>query len=143
MTLLFSTYLKYDISSSFDSIVTFLSIVLGFTITALSIIATSPFSKELYNIEDPKDNSKTLLHQLVYKFRVTTITSILTIVTILIYSFIKPILCNSMVLGSIEICVKSFLNGLISYLIIIAIWRFIALFLLFSKFVIQSAKRQS
>lgn len=65
---LLSTYLHFDNSATFGHILTFLSITTGFTITALSIIATSNFSKDLYKKEAPDDNSKSLLHQLVGKF---------------------------------------------------------------------------
>jgi uncharacterized protein YebE (UPF0316 family) len=54
--LLFSIKLNLNLKA-FDAIATFLSITTGFTITALSIIATSPFSKNLYNQESKKDNS--------------------------------------------------------------------------------------
>ena len=51
--LLFAIKLNLNIKA-FDVIATFLSITTGFTITALSIIATSPFSKNLYNQESKK-----------------------------------------------------------------------------------------
>ena len=44
--ILFSTMWNFENSSAFDTIATFLSITIGFTITALSIIANSSFSKE-------------------------------------------------------------------------------------------------
>lgn len=60
---------------AFSDIVTFISIATGFSITSLSIIATSTFSKNLYQKEDSKDRSKTLLHVLVGNFKNSIFTS--------------------------------------------------------------------
>jgi len=43
--LLFSTVWNFDNATAFEMISTFLSITIGFTITALSIIATTSFYK--------------------------------------------------------------------------------------------------
>ena len=84
---IFATYLHFDNSKTFENILTFMSVTIGFSITALSIIATSSFAKDLYKQEAPKDNSKTLLHQLVGKFSNATIAFTTAITLILIYSF--------------------------------------------------------
>tara|TARA_Y100000385_G_scaffold142830_1_gene148145 strand:+ start:1771 stop:2034 length:264 start_codon:yes stop_codon:yes gene_type:complete len=49
---------NFNNDKAFGIISDFLAIMTGFTITALSIIATSKFSSELYGIEDEKDNYK-------------------------------------------------------------------------------------
>lgn len=139
---LFATYLDFDNSKTFENILTFLSVTIGFTITALSIIATSSFAKDLYKQEAPKDNSKTLLHQLVGKFANATIAFATAITLILIYSFIEPIKVTCFEFWNTKISIKSILSGAIWYLSFLSIWFFIDLIKLFSKFVIQSAKRQ-
>ncbi|MEN9548620.1 MAG: hypothetical protein RIR12_1211 [Bacteroidota bacterium] len=139
---LFATYLHFDNSKTFENILTFLSVTIGFSITALSIIATSSFAKDLYKQEAPKDNSKTLLHQLVGKFSNATIAFALAITLILIYSFIEPIELKSFEFWQTKVSLKSILSGIIWYLTFLSIWLFIDLIKLFAKFVIQSAKRQ-
>lgn len=139
---LLSTYLHFENSSTFAHILTFLSVTTGFTITALSIIATSSFSKDLYKNEAPNDNSKTLLHQLVGKFEKSTLTFATAITLILIFSFIEPIELRNYKFWNTQISIKSILSSVIWFLTFLAIWFFIDLLKMFTKFVIQSAKRQ-
>lgn len=89
--ILLSTWFNFDNTQTFSHVLTFLSVTTGFTITALSIIATSDFSKVLYKKESVNDNSKTLLHELVNKFEKSTLTFTTVIILILIFSFIEPI----------------------------------------------------
>jgi hypothetical protein len=139
---LLSTYFHFDNSSKFADILTFLSITTGFTITALSIIATSSFSKNLYKNEAPNDNSKTLLHQLVGKFEKSTLTFATAITLILVFSFIEPIELKSYKFWDTQISIKSILSSIIWFLTFLSIWFFMGLLKMFTKFVIQSAKRQ-
>ncbi|WP_157972097.1 hypothetical protein [Pleomorphovibrio marinus] len=139
---LLSTYLHFDNSVTFGHILTFLSVTTGFTITALSIIATSNFSKDLYKKEAPDDNSKSLLHQLVGKFEKSTLTFASAIFLILIYSLIEPAQIKEWSLLNTSISFKTLLSGLIWFLTFWSIWLFLDLLKMFSKFVIQSAKRQ-
>ena len=78
-----------DTHDAFPNIVTFISINIGFCITALSIISNSSFSKKLYDIEDSKDNSKTLLHILINKFKEAMVLFIITVACVLIYYFLE------------------------------------------------------
>ncbi len=139
---LLSTYLHFDNSATFGHILTFLSVTIGFTITALSIIATSNFSKDLYKKEAPDDNSKSLLHQLVGKFEISTLTFASAIILILIYSLIEPATIKEYSFFNTTISFKTILSGLIWFLTFWSIWLFLDLVKMFSKFVIQSAKRQ-
>lgn len=139
---LLSTYLHFDNSATFGHILTFLSITTGFTITALSIISTSNFSKDLYKKEAPNDNSKSLLHQLVGKFEKSTLTFSSAIILILIYSLIEPATIKEYSFFKTVISFKTILSGLIWFLTFWSIWLFLELIKMFSKFVIQSAKRQ-
>jgi len=101
MILLFSTVWNFENDNAFDTIATLLSITTGFTITALSIIATSSFSKYLYSLEDAENNSKTLLHNLIGKFKTSTIIFIVTIGLILIFKFIASP-------SNVLFCIKSY-----------------------------------
>lgn len=138
-----STYLYLDKSDlAFGHIITFLSIITGFCITALSIISTSNFAKELYKLEDPKDNSKTLLHNLTDTFKTCILSSSIAIVLILVTFYFSNIdFCKFEFLRTF-ISIKTFIVGGVWYFTIVSIIIFINLVFLFSKFVIQSAKRQ-
>lgn len=129
-------------NDAFGHIITFLAIIIGFCITALSIVATSNFAKDLYKQEDPKDNSKTLLHNLTDLFKSSIIISSITIVLILVFFYIGKLDFYSFGFCSTCISIKTIIVGSIWYLTIVSILQFIRLILLFSKFVIQSVKRQ-
>lgn len=137
-----STYLYLEKTDlAFGHIITFLSIITGFCITALSIIATSNFAKELYKIEDPKDNAKTLLHNLTNTFTNGILSSSITIVLILILYYLSSVCFYRIEFLRTSISAKTVITGTIWYFTIISIIIFIKLIFLFSKFVIQSAKR--
>ena len=136
---LLSTEWNYENSAALGSIASFLSITTGFTITALSIIATSPFSKNLYKLEDKADNSKTLLHVLVDKFKSATYIFITTISLILLYSFLDNLKWKLLEIFEYKITFPDCLKALVWYFTIISLWYFITLIKLFSKFVIRSS----
>ncbi len=143
LVLLFATYLNFDNSNAFESIVTFLSITTGFSITALSIIANSTFSKQLYSIEDDKDNSKTLLHTLVDQFLNSTIIFVLTIAMILLYFFLGKVGCwQTLVILKYDLSFPILLKAIIWYLTLLSFWKFIALLQIFTKYVIKSATKK-
>jgi hypothetical protein len=137
---LLSTIFYYENQHAFDSILIFLSITTGFSITALSIIATSKFSKELYENDSEEDNSLSLLHILVKKFEQSTITFVLTIILIIVYAFLDPIRISGLNIYGLELGLKPILSGTIWVFIVISFWHFLKLLNLFSKFVIRSAK---
>lgn len=140
LILLFSTVWNFDNKDAFDTIATFLSITIGFTITALSIIATSSFSKHLYSLEDDKDNSRTLLHILISEFKISTVIFICTIGLILIFQFFT--ISNNVLFyaKSYPISFNVLLKSIIGYMTIVSFIYFFRLFDKFSKFVLQSAK---
>jgi hypothetical protein len=138
---LFSTVWNFDNSTAFDTISTFLSITIGFTITALSIIGTSSFSKELYKLEDSTNNSKTLLHVLIDQFKISTLIFIATIGLILVYKFGSVSTETLFTLKKYPISFTIFLKSSIWYLTIVSFVTFIRLFNTFSKFVIKSATK--
>jgi len=141
--LIFSTKLNFENTGAFDTISTFLSISTGFSITALSIIATSSFSKNLYQLEDKKDNSKTLLHVLVNQFKLSALIFIVTIGLILLFKFI-PIKEDCIftdcifTIKSYKVSLDILLKSTIWYMTLISFYEFIKLFKTFSKFVIKS-----
>jgi len=141
---LFSTLWNFDNSNAFDTAATFLSITIGFTITALSIIATSSFSKELYKTEYEKDNSKTLLHVLIDLFKTSTFIFIATIGLILVYKFIPtPKTVEPMFfIKSYPMTLLILLKSTIWCVTIISFYFFIRLFETFARFVIKTATRK-
>lgn len=135
---LLNTIWYFDNDKAFNSILTFLSITTGFTITALSIIATSSFSKKLFQKESLKNNSKTLLHELVDLFKNSTVLFIVTIVLILFYQFLPS--CNKTLF---KICIynisyESLIKSTIWYSTILSFYNFINLLFTFSQFIIRS-----
>lgn len=128
-------------NKAFDVVATFLSITTGFTITALSIIATSPFSKNLYQQESKKNNSKTLLHELVDKFKISMILFIVTISFIIYLNLFKDnYVAKSITIFKNKTTTLEILKSSILYLSILSLISFILLFNTFSKFVIKSGK---
>lgn len=126
---------------AFDVVATFLSITTGFTITALSIIATSPFSKNLYDLESRKNNSKTLLHELVDKFKISMILFIVTISLIVVLNlYPEKYVDTKFVIIKSNISEIEILKSTILYSSILSLISFIRLFNTFSKFVIKSGK---
>ncbi|MFC6097935.1 hypothetical protein ACFPVY_14870 [Flavobacterium qiangtangense] len=126
---------------AFEVIATFLSITTGFTITALSIIATSPFSKNLYEQESKKDNSKTILHELVDKFKISMKMFIVTICFIILLNlFNENYVAKSFIIFEHTITTIDLLKSMILYLTIVSLISFITLFDTFSKFVVKSGK---
>lgn len=125
-------------SDVFVTIATFLSITIGFTITALSIIATSKFSKRLYEVESDKDNSKSLLHILVHSFKKSTIFFIATISLIIFLGLFPDKQEFYSYFLDREFEFLSILKIAILIFTLISLLSFIDLFFTFSKFVIKS-----
>lgn len=142
LLLMLMTKWNFDNSSAFDIISTFLSISTGFSITALSIIATSSFSQKLYRIESIKDNSKTLLHILIGRFKTTTVIFILTIGLILIYRFSPENFDTILTICIYPISLSVILKSVIWYLTLISFASFFGLFNVFIKFILKSATNQ-
>lgn len=137
-----STLWNFANDKAFETITIFLSITTGFTITALSIIATSKFSKQLYQIEDDTDNSRTLLHKLVRQIQFSSLIFVSTIGLILLYQFLPnaPEWSSFRFIGY-DLDLKIILNSTIWVMVIFAFYEFIKIFNMFSNFVIQAAKK--
>jgi len=130
---------NFNNDTAFGIISDFLAILTGFTITALSIIATSKFSSELYLIEDESDNSKTLLHILVSNFKKSSLTFIGTISLILIYKYFEGVNMEIFTIYSKSISIRTILKSLIWLMTLVSLIRFVFLINMFSKFVVKSA----
>jgi hypothetical protein len=142
LLVLLCTIWNFDNDDSFSSIVTFLSITTGFSTTALSIIAISNFSKSLYLIESKGNNSSTLLHELVSKFKTATLVFVFTIALILIYGFLPEQNNCLFWICSCKITFSVIMKGSIWYLTGLSFVLFFDMFITFSKFIIRSISQK-
>lgn len=67
-----------------NSLITFFSILFWFYITSLSIFVTSKYVSELYNIDDKDNPSQTLLHKLLFNYKIGLILILFTILYLLL-----------------------------------------------------------
>ena len=137
----FSTYLYFNISqNTLGIIATALSIMLGFTVTALSIIGTSKFSKELYRLET-ENNSQSMLHELINLFQRNMKIYIASIGAVITYSYFFD---NEIYLIDLENCkfsLNQILNGIVFTLVLLSFYKFWILIKTFGQFIIQEARR--
>ena len=127
---------------AFSDIVTFISIATGFSITSLSIIATSNFSRNLYLQENPKKRSETLLHVLVSNFKNSIFFFTFTVCSILLYKYVdKQTFPISLWKWNFDL-IKVFASC-IWYFTVLSVVRFIILVNIFGKFVLQTARQTS
>ena len=130
-------YFNYDTSKAFSNIVTFISINIGFCITALSIIANSSFSKKLFSIQDSDDNSKTLLHTLISRFINAIIVFITTIAFIFIYDFVSTAeVINIHSIGR-YFTLTDLIKAVVWYLTILSFAKLISVLTLLGKFIVR------
>ncbi len=130
-------YFNYDTSKAFSNIVTFISINIGFCITALSIIANSSFSKKLFSIQDSHDNSKTLLHILISRFISAIIVFLTTIAFVFIYDFVSMgELVNINIIGK-HFTLTALIQAFVWYLTILSFYKLISVLALLGKFIVR------
>lgn len=84
-------YLNFTISNDFIStLLTVFSIIFGFYSTSFAVFATSKYLSKLYQLENPKDNRKTLLDDLLQEFTFATHFLLITLIYLVIsYIFIE------------------------------------------------------
>lgn len=116
----------------YSLIFTFQSIIIGFIVTSLSIIVSSPFSKRLYSIQSEKNNAKTLLDEFLHSIVVSLIIFIIPLIQILLLLLLKYF--------PIPIKFFKLYDSSIFCLTIISLIYFIILILKIKSFVVQSAK---
>ncbi len=121
--------------------VTFLSITIGFGITALSIISASKFSQNLYRMEDSNNNSRTLLHVIVGNFERAVICFTLNIALIFLYKFLNNF-CGFKNILLLNLSLRNMMIVIIWYFLILSFLLFIYLLITFCKYVIKSAATQ-
>lgn len=153
LTILFTLHFsvnEIDTSDKFEMMTGFMSITIGFSVTALSIIATSSFSKALYQLELPNDNSKTVLHQLVGLFKSSTFFFISNICLVFFYTLFSKnwlkiivfsINLDQISLSTINVSVDNLIQAVIWSLLIISIFEFSRLFSVFCNYTIQNSKK--
>lgn len=133
-------WLSKPTDKAFSDIVTFISIATGFSITSLSIITTSSFSRKLSLIDNSKNRSETLLHTLVWSFRNAIYLFTFTICLIFSYKYVdeKTYTTPS---GKWNIDLMILFIDCIWYLTVLSVIKFLFLVNIFVGFVLQTAKR--
>jgi hypothetical protein len=116
----------------YSLIFTFQSIIIGFTVTSLSIIVSSPFSKKLYKSQSKVNNSETLLHEFLHEILFATIIFIVPLLLILLHIIIKDLNINYIIYG--------IYNSTIFVFTLLSLAYFIKLIIRIKDFVLQSAK---
>ena len=139
VTLLITPFVNnVTVDKAFDMIGVVFSVLIGFSITSLSIIATSKFSKRLYQIESSQNNSKTLLHEIVDKFYSNMTLYILTVVLIVFYLIIPKsdiVLCEKL-----NLTIVNFLKSAIIVMTFQSLFSSKILLKYFKQFIVQAAK---
>jgi hypothetical protein len=121
-----------NFEDNYSNILTYLSIIIGFVITSVTIIGTSQYSRILYEKQDPSDNSKTLLHNLIDSFKFTLIFYFIPMLLIILDTVIPWKKPSIIMYKSYSITIFLF-----------TIWTFPILFIQFKKmlkFILQNAK---
>lgn len=85
-----SWHFSVQVTSTFAGhLITFFSIVFGFYLTAFSVLYGSGFTKRLSDEEDPLKTTQTKLHTLTSYLKISSITSISSIVAFLLLLLLK------------------------------------------------------
>lgn len=127
---------------SFEIIATFLSIAIGFCFTALSIIATSKFSKKLFGIESNSNNSKTLLHELLYKFKLAlNFSSICILFIIAFFTIPEKTDYSYKLFNELNLSFKETFSSLILLFTVLSIYYYFDLIKKFIQFVLKESSK--
>lgn len=123
-----SYFMRFEYDKDFiANIITFLSILVGFSMTSLSLLFTSNVMKDFYNNIDAEDSSLTKLHRLKNYYKISVLIEISSIAFFLIISLIG---------------LTSILQHAILGILGIDIYLFILLFLFFlDLFVFENSKK--
>lgn len=71
-----------------SNITVFMSIIFGFYITSLAIFVTSSYVSSLYQKQDKRNKSATLLHTLVYNYKLGLTITLFSILYLILLQFI-------------------------------------------------------
>lgn len=130
-------YMPIDKDYKFEEVLTFLSIVLGFTFTGMTLISGSEFSRKLYNRESKSNNSLTQLHELVEIYYFNAKLFIVNSVLIILFElFNKHLMLTDFIIVKIDFYKLGYIS--IVYLTLINCYNFYRLIKLFKNQVIQS-----
>lgn len=130
-------YMPVDKDYKFEEVLTFLSIVLGFTFTGMTLISGSEFSKKLYKLESKSNNSLTQLHELVGIYYFNAKLFIVNSVLIILFElFNKNLMLVEFIIFKIDFYKLCYIS--IVYLTLINFYNFYLLIKLFKNLVIQS-----
>jgi hypothetical protein len=142
-TLFFTAFWIFDIKANeqFEMMIGFMSITIGFSVTALSVFASSSFAKELYK-RSGKSNNKTQLHEFIDLFKSANLLFITNIALIFSHSLFSKTWLEQPIVIFKENYIKPEMpfEALIWGLLTFSIYQFCQLFILFCKYIIQSAK---
>ncbi len=92
--------LKVDLLTN---VVTFLSIAFGFYVTSFAIFSTSKYVTSLYSLTDSEDKSQTLLHALIFKYKV----GMLVVLASILYIIVLILLLNQSGVNNVYMDSKS------------------------------------
>ena len=135
--------LGFDNDAAFSSILTFLSVIIGFSITAMSIIAVSDFSDDLYMMESNENNDMTLFHELVQEYKRAVLLFVFTVFLILVYYFMPKDNQWLVTLPQYELYLKAFVKELVWCFSLLSLFVFVRLFLMFTKFIVRTVAKRS
>lgn len=133
---------KIDFSEKFSDLLSFLSIAIGFCITSLSLIATTKFSRNLYEIESGKSSNRTLLHELVEHFQMANKFFLVSIILIIAYLLFEKLIKCEIKIGILSLSIHTILQSFITYFIVASLFKFYKLTRLIELYIIQAAKKQ-
>lgn len=130
-------------SASFEMMLSFMSITIGFSVTALSLVASSSFSKVLYG-KAGKSNNKTQLHDLIDLFKQANSLFLVNIMLIFLHSWFNQEWLES-VSFSLKVVVVNLghlFEAIVWGLLILSVIIFFRLFNMFCSYIIQEAKKK-
>ncbi len=141
-TVIFSWF-DVETSSSFEMMMGFMSITIGFSVTALSVVASSKFSKTLYG-KQGSSNNKTQLHDLIDLFKNANFLFLFNIAIIFIHSWFSNgwLKTLGLVIKEKSWNLGHLFEGLIWAILCVSIFEFYKLFNMFCMYIIQEAQKE-
>lgn len=118
------------------NVVTFLSIAFGFYVTSFSIFSTSGYVSDLYKVPDTIDKSQTLLHVLVFKYKV----GMLAVLVSILYVMVVILILNQA--GTSDVQLNGGLNSFLTSVFLFNIFYGYRMFEMLAQIIIQESKRK-
>lgn len=136
---------KIDTSEKLSDFLSFLSISIGFCLTSLTLIATTKFSKNLYERRSTVNN-KTLLHELVDKFQEANLCFFAIIFIIFSHIVLQKtdgLFFKLIIIFDKEYSINTLFQSQVIFLMLIGLRSFFELISIVGQYVIQSSKSQN